>query len=302
MTQQTVINQKMFEGAVLFSLTLHCWRNEHRASIEKLNIEGDKKRHKHKIVLIESKEYDAITRYMDKAKVWVMDRCVRSYLENGLFAVKLDMVDEIDGYLRDANKALKEGFIPTLLDGYEAAKERSRTDGELGRFYREEDYPTAQELATLFSFEWRWITLEVAKDLPPEIRKREIIKMKQAIADAQAEIIRALREGFGEVVKRMIERLGKEDDGTPKKFKDTLIENFNDFFETFDARNLMNDAELAAVVANAKSILKDVQPDLLRKNMTMRGKVRTAMAEVKETVDELIQDAPVRRKLNFEED
>lgn len=302
MTQQTVINQKMFDGAVLFSLTLHCWRNEHRASIEKLNIEGDKKRHKHKIVLIESKQYDAITSYMDKAKAWVMDRCVRSYLENGLFAVKLDMVDEIDGFLREANEALKQEFIPMLQADYEDAKERSRTDAELGRFYREEDYPTKKELAGLFSFEWRWITLEVAKDLPPEIRKREIAKMKQAISEAQAEIVLALREGFGEVVRRMIERLGKEDDGTPKKFKDTLVENFNNFFDTFDARNLMNDAELAAVVTNAKSILRGIAPEALRKNMTLRGNVQQEMISVKTIVDELIKDAPVRRKLNFEED
>jgi hypothetical protein len=52
----------------------------------------------------------------------------------------------------------------------------------------------------------------------------------------------ALREEFAGVVRHMVERLSGEEYGTPKKFKNSMMEKMGEFLESFSDHNLFNDA------------------------------------------------------------
>jgi len=290
----------LFKKAVLLTVTNHGWRNRRKANMAGVSTDSDKNLLRLTKKLIEAEEYEEVMSYEAERKRWVEARCVPSYLQKGMYLVKTTEIENIDAALVAANIEIKEKLAPKLIKVYPACKEMAKQPDKLGSLYREEDYPSESALADSFGIEWQWIRLEVADNLPPKVKAKEIKKMQAAIREAQAEIVLALRKGFGELVERMVERLGKEEDGTPKKFKDSLVENFNEFFDTFDARNLMEDADLRNVVEQAKGILAKVKPESLRKNLSLRSGTQKKLAEVKQVVDELIKDAPTRRKLNFD--
>lgn len=299
------IDASLFDRAVLLTISLHAWRNNRQGNTDVLKT-GDVKKIDWSLMrmnkkLVESPAYDRLIKFQWRAKDWCADRAMPSYIQEGTWVVKNEMVDDINNFLRDAQKTIQDELVPAFLKEYPACKDVARQDEKLGPFYREEDYPKESELKNAFWIEWRWIALDVPKNLPPKVRAKEVAKMKKAIADAQVEIVRALRLSFGEIVKRMVERLGKDEEGNPKKFKDSLVENFNSFFDTFDARNLMEDAELSVMVQRAKDLLKNISPEDLRNNEPLRKKVQTKMAEVGGKVDEMIQDVPKRRTMNWEE-
>jgi len=101
-------------------------------------------------------------------------------------------------------------------------------------------------------------------------------------------------------VKHAVERLTTKPGEKKKKFKNTLLENFNSFFETFHCKNLMDDAELDAVVKQAKKILAGMDADTLRNNDTMRETVAAEFKKIESTVDRLVVEKPSRR-FSFDE-
>jgi Flp pilus assembly CpaF family ATPase len=93
-----------------------------------------------------------------------------------------------------------------------------------------------------------------------------------------------------------VERLTPEAGGKQKVFRDTVVTNFNDFFETFNARNMLNDAELEAMVTQAKEVLSGVKDmKSLRDDAKLREGLVAKFAEVNTVMDTLIADAPSRR-------
>ena len=83
----------------------------------------------------------------------------------------------------------------------------------------------------------------------------------------------------------------------PKVFRDSLIGNIQDFIGTFNSRNLMNDAELAALVEKAKGVLVGAEPEKLRKNQDTRAAIAAKFAEIKANLDGMIT---TRKGRNFD--
>jgi len=124
--------------------------------------------------------------------------------------------------------------------------------------------------------------------------------LKEQFEVAQQEITTALREGFAEIVGAMVDRLTVAPGEKQKIFRDSLVENFSEFFNTFNQRNIMEDADLASVVEKAKALLAGVTPDKLRSNSEMREKIRTDMQSVKASLDTMLVER-ASRKFTLEE-
>lgn len=92
-----------------------------------------------------------------------------------------------------------------------------------------------------------------------------------------------------------MERLEPGPRGKTKTFRDTLVENFREFFDSFNAKNLMNDDELADVVTRAKELLGDADAKELRDDTAVRSRVAVGFAQVKATMDKLVVERPGRK-------
>jgi hypothetical protein len=212
------------------------------------------------------------------------------------------MVGDFEAKIAEINDWLKAKGVPDLLADYARSKEEARLDfdeiaAELGirSPWSDDEYPTPIKLAAAFRVSHAWISFEVPANLPEDIRQQETAKMEAKFNAAEQEITTALREMFGAMLKHATERLTPGPDGQEKIFKASLISNFDEFFKTFNARNLTNDWELSNLVTQARSIMSGITPNVLRNSQGMRQAVAEKLGTIKDTIDQLIIDRPSRR-------
>jgi hypothetical protein len=305
------LTSNILERATLFTLTLSAWGNRAKGSLEDAtfysggvdenpeNHEPDKKRLSLSKRLIKSPEYKAIRTAQHELKAWCMERCMPSFLKDGIFIVDLKQVTEFEIELAKAKANIRDILVPAFITAYPAQVNESRE--ALGNLFIESDYPSVEQLRHSFNLRWSWISFSIPDTLPPGIREQEIAKLKKQVQDAQIEIIATLRASAGDLVSHMIERLTPDASGKKKVIKDAFIDNFHDFFDTFDAKNLMDDTELAETVGRARALLENVSADGLRGSADLRQNILNSFENIKTETDKLIEEMP-SRMFDFDEE
>jgi hypothetical protein len=293
----------LLREAMLFSLTLHQWGNRHKADAEHLlNTTGDKKKFNLTKRLVTSPELNAITQHLDDVYKWCGDRSMQAVtIRKGLYFVKRDMIPEFERHLTAAVRKLRDELVPAFVSTYPTQRDamnKAADAGGLGDAWNAKDYPKPEELASpsTFAIEWSWLALSVPEELPEEVRVREIAKLQKSFEEAQQEIRYALRAGFKKLIDHAVERLTPGEDGRPKRlYAEAMVTNFQEFFDTFNARDLMGDHELRELVERARDIIKGTDTDDLHEQASVRMDTALAFAKVGEVVDELVKAVPSRR-------
>ena len=225
----------------------------------------------------------------------------RSYLSgmslpfpiNGMVFVPKEMISKVDDQLRIFQLDF-DNKVADFMDRYERLRETAMV--YLGDLFNETDYPV--DIAGKFSFAWRFINLDVPNGrtgvLSPEVYEREKQKFVQTMEDARELAVMSLREEFSGMIQRITDRFTNGDNTKPKVFKNGTINNFYAFFETFKARNIFGDKELAELVERARAVLGGQNATTIRSNDEMKEQIRDGMAEVENAMDDMLS-RPRRR-------
>lgn len=187
--------------------------------------------------------------------------------------------------LNDAVVVLDEHFDEMLS----AARRR------LGSLYNASDYPAT--LQGLFGITWDYPSVE-----PPDYLRRlnpELFELEcQRVASRFDEAVKLAEEAFFSELNRLVshlsERLSGNEDGKPKVFRDSSVENLREFFARFQQLNVRSNAELDTLVEQAQNVLLGVEPQQLRDNTSHRQQLATQLAGVQATLDGLMVDRPRR--------
>ena len=108
----------------------------------------------------------------------------------------------------------------------------------------------------------------------------------------------AFLDQFAAVVNHLTERIsGTNEDGTPKVFRDSAVDNLCDFFERFRSLNVRSNQQLDDLVARAQRAVRDVGAQDLRDSEALRGRVATQLSQVQASLDAMLVDRPRRRIL-----
>jgi len=342
----SAIDCALFKGNALIRLKSSCWSNSRkvkvcRKAIEAMVDEADKskvdgspefeelrkkriddienkvKAHKS---LIEAKEFDALCSYVNTAKANVLSRyVVPSFLDDGLYLVKMDAIPELERDLNAAMAMVRDYLLPDLKKVYpEKVREAQALWNGL---FKAREYPgvlarqngeleiNPEALDFKFSLRFNYWQLTVPEGLPPEIREREEGKLRDSYEAAEAKITEMLYVGFQELVAHLSDRLTASADGTKKTFQYTTFQNMVDFIATFKNKNVFSDSRLAAVVAKAEDIIATVggpgsKPEDMAKRVrdydSVRNRTAKAFTALKSEVDKMVEDMPVR-SFDFEE-
>jgi len=292
MAQQAVnttstVDLNRFKNAVGFTCTFRKWGASRKADISQVETDADKRRLSLSKKLIQSDEYDTITTLFGELQQWVYSRTVPSFFKKGFQLASLAAVEEIEARMRKAATEELPPLVAALQLAYPAKIEDARV--ALGGQFRATDYPTEDQLARAFSIQWNWIAFTTPDALPAELRQAEEEKLKQQFADASEQILDALRISFQELLAHAVERLTPSEDGKQKIFRDSLIGNIQEFLDTFNSRNIMQDADLAALVEKAKVVMTGADPDKIRKYSSVRDAAKAKFEEIKTTLDGMIE-------------
>lgn len=217
------------------------------------------------------------------------------YPEPGIRLVQQDSLGDIDtkmrGFASDLASAVAE------LDGrFDTLKVEARD--RLGDLYNESDYPPS--LNGLFDIAWDFPSVEppeYLRRLNPQLYEAECDRVKSRFEEAIALAEAAFTEELVKLVGHISDRLAGSGDGTPKVFRDSVIDNVVDFFERFQRLNVRSNEELDEVVEQAKSVLSGVRPQQLRDSSSLRARVASGLSSVQASLDDLMIDRPRRNIL-----
>jgi hypothetical protein len=212
----------------------------------------------------------------------------------GMVFVPKEMISRVDKRLEEIRSEFNQAVTAFVRD-YDRLRQNAMV--YLEDLFNEVDYPS--DVERKFSFTWRFIILDVPNGksgiLSPEVYEREKEKFIQTMEEARTLAIESLREEFASMVERITDRFSNPTDGKAKVFKNTTIESFYQFFETFKERNIFRDEQLAQLVERAQAVLGGVSAESIRSNDHLKESVRTGMAEIENAL--AVALARPRRKI-----
>lgn len=174
-------------------------------------------------------------------------------------------------------KILFEKARDDLLAGYEAAKEEAKNN--LADLYREEDYPTAEQLARRIGCDINIMPLPDASDFRVTLGDVEEARIRAEIeASVNAAVdaaVRSLWQRVHDTVARMAMRLEKfERDPTTGNvthpFRDSLVGNLRELVDLLPRLNMSSDPALERMTERLRASLCAQEPDDLRNDDTLR--------------------------------
>lgn len=151
----------------------------------------------------------------------------------------------------------------------------------LGDMFKRDDYPTANEIMTKFSFRVNYMPVPTAGDFRIDVGNAAMddIKAKlQRLADERVEQAMAdVRKRLGDHLKRMSDRLTTDyiaGEAKPRKFHDSLVEGALELCDMTKALNVTGDNDLESTRSQLEQLLCNVTPTELRKNAAVRDDVK----------------------------
>ena len=99
------------------------------------------------------------------------------------------------------------------------------------------------------------------------------------------------------LVAHLAERLSGESDGKPKVFRDSAVNNLNEFFERFRQLNIHSNEQLNELVDQCQQTVQGRDAQQLRSNQMLRQSVAQELTEVQSVLDDLLVDRPRRNIL-----
>ncbi len=237
--------------------------------------------------------YQAVTAVRGQAL-----QCWRSltlpYPEPGIRLIRQDDIAAFDRQLQRFQSELQEA-VAQLDVRFTELKDSARQ--RLGDLYNPADYPVS--LRDEFAMVWEFPTVEppdYLRQLNPRLYEQECQRVQGRFNEAVELAEQAFLEELAKLVSHLTERLSGNDDGKPKVFRDSAIENLTEFFERFRRLNVRSNAQLDDLVSQTQRIVQGVVPQQLRENASLRQQVAGQMSGVQSVLDGLLVDRP-RRKI-----
>jgi len=151
---------------------------------------------------------------------------------------------------------------------YPSLKEAQKL--RLNGLYKEEDYPSLENLRNKYRFDVKVSPLPVAEDFRVQLNQEEVEKIKKDIEsrmfDSQANAMKDLWGRLHEAIKHIVNRLSDKD----AIFRDSLIGNVVELVQILPKLNIANDQNLEGMRIEVEKNICSLNPEGIRKNATLR--------------------------------
>jgi hypothetical protein len=217
------------------------------------------------------------------------------YPEPGIRLIRQDDVPTFTVQLTTLQAELAEA-VEALSNQYQELKSAARQ--RLGRLFNGADYPAT--LVGLFEASYDFPSVEppdYLRQLSPQLYAQEAERVAARFEEAVQLAEQAFTDELSKLVGHLTERLAGSEDGKPKVFRDSAIENLAEFFGRFRLLNVRSSQELDDLVAQAQQIVRNVRPQQLRDDLTLRQQIATQLSAVESQIDGMLVNLPRRRIL-----
>lgn len=235
----------------------------------------------YKSLFAECKELDAITKFQAQARA-AHYRLTLPWSDNGTRLLPTKAMFEYQQVMGEYNTEFFR-LVGEFLDRYDTLVAAAAF--QLGTLFDRSEYPMREEVAGKFSMNTSFWPLPTSGDfrldIESEIQQDLIAQCDKRTEQLLAAAQRDAWDRLHEVLSRMSDRLTIEDDGTKRKFHDTLVTNAEELCQLLTTLNVTNDPALERARLQLRDTLIGVSPDELRKHDDAR-------AETKRRVDDIL--------------
>ena len=253
--------------------------------------------------LVESKELEVIRTSDNKMRQTLAAMCVP--YDMGLQLLPRVSIEGARNLFLNYREERK-GLVQTFVASYPALKQASRTQCEslaaelnipVEYLWKDTDYPSADYIAGKFYFSWDFLSLTVPDELKMSGKFEEASnELQSKIASVSEEITAVMRESLLELVSHLKDSLEPNSDGKPKRLYATAVTNIQEFLASFPSRNITNDSELDALVAETQKLIHPgLSVDTLKKDESLKSQVHDSMAAITESLTKLVETVPGRK-------
>ena len=297
--------QNIWETAVLLTVSTTYPSMSKTISSTIVNAATDKKRIHVSKDLFNSKALKNLFSYDVRIFDFIQRHTTPFPLKRGIYLLPADFVNTVENELREHIEG-REAYIQACYEAFDLDLENAKQ--ELGELFDPSDYPTKEQYRHSFVFEYNYLQMAVSeklKSISAEMAAREADKMAQKWVEAGEAAEKVLFSSFAELVSHLTERLSPSIDqetGKEKKkiFRDSMLDRITDFLRTIKTRNLTGNEQLNALADQAAALTQGITPEMLRSNEAMRANIQLGFAQIKETLDKAVTEAPLR-SVRFEE-
>lgn len=269
-----------------------------RRAADEFNTESSYLRATKKLLDTKDEAYQDVTSQLCLAKmVWRM--MTVPYPEPGIRLIRKDKIPEF----REKLDKIKEDLTAAVaaLDAkYADLREKARE--QLGELFNPADYP--ESLQGQFRIEFDWPSVEppdYLKQLHPDLWEAQSKLVEARFGEAVALAEQAFTAELQKMVAHLADKLKPGDDGKPKVFRDSAVENMVEFFQRFQDLNVGSNEQLESLVKQAQDLVAGVSPGQLRKDATLRQSLSEELGTVAQTLEAMIVAKP-NRAFSLEEE
>lgn len=215
--------------------------------------------------------------------------------EPGVRLIRRDDIGMFDVKMTSVRAELDEA-VANLSGHFDELKTAARH--RLGRLYNAGDYP--ESLVGLFAVNWEYPNVEppsYLRQLSPALYEEEARRVATRFDEAVRLAEAAFTEELAKLVTHLTERLSGQDDGKPKVFRDSAVENLREFFQRFRHLNVRSSEDLDRLVEQAQQVMQGIQPQQLRDDQNLRQRLATQLSSVQSVLDGMLVDRPRRNIL-----
>jgi hypothetical protein len=222
-------------------------------------------------------ELDIIQQAVGRARQFVYDNTA-PWSDSGLRllpTVNFMKFTERMNDFEEEMEALVKAFVviyPTLITAQALA---------LGDMFKRDDYPTANEMMTKFSFRVNYMPVPSSGDFRVDVGNQAQAELKARLESLTQERIDSamadVRERLSTHLKRMSDRLTTDyvgGEAKQRRFHDTLVDGALELCDLTKALNVTNDLALETARSQLEQLLVGVTPADLRKNEAIRQDVK----------------------------
>lgn len=266
-------------SAMLCNVTISCWSAKKVAKKESEELTDSKAASRkaaqvHKNLLADDQKLMAINKYAAETRNWLA-RTTVPWADNGLRLVStrqfLEFKAELDKRKTEFDRLAQE-FVreyPTRI---------SAQAFKLGTMFDRGEYPSDMEVASKFAFTYTFLPIPDAGDFRVDVAEDIAAALREQYEIDYAARVRAVSDDLWgrlkEVLEKMVDRLGTDDTGKNKVFRDTLVSNALDVCDLLKAVNVTNDVKLEQARMQLERALTNVDAQTLREVDVTRDKVR----------------------------
>lgn len=272
--------------------------NSKKVSTSQIHVDTDKSMLRISKRLFDCREFKAVANFDAEITRYLESVCLP--FERSVHICPLAMLTAVDNRLKqfaEERPKLVEAFIevyPALCD---QAPDRFRV------LHNPLDFLPLDQVRAAFSFSWRYISFGVPdklREIAPSLWEEERDKVARLMTEAAAEAQQVMRAVMAELVQHLADRLQDGPDGKPTRFHKTTVSKLLEFLDTFDFRNVTDDAELKNMVEQARALMQGITVKDLKTTAQLRDRVRVGMSDIAAKLDTMVVHGG--RKIRFDEE